>query len=445
MTYVAEALFECPDCGYQHMVPRMAVSQLITCHKCKNSVTIPPSAPHQSSGVIEASATPLPFGVTPLPVTLSAQEQAALASAVPIAQDLGAIPSAKPTTRFVPHKTPTNPTAPPSTIPPTKTPGTGTITRTLEFTCAACNSRMRLPNQYLGKSILCPKCKAPQKVIVRARSNEPMKTTRSFRKDGSGETVVGDNSASRTVGPRRAFNTPLPSTMEYFDEAAVIPIPGSSASRPAVATAAAKSGTASITKPVPDHQPATNLPTSTPAATTSPDAAATYGMTMAIPANRPSGAAGSVSGAKSGIAGSTTAPRQQVVVVDPRPVPPARLLMPWMVAVAFLGLVCIGLVAWLSVTVPNLMEIKGRLAAAETDRRTSTEAELAAKRQLSDLTKQLAATELRLAETLEKLTKAQAEQKAQAPTGEAPVVPAAGDAAPATEAGKPADPVPGKR
>ena len=56
---------------------------------------------------------------------------------------------------------------------------------------------MRIPSSYVGKSILCPKCSAPQKVVGPGRL-EPMDTTRSISK---AEPVVGAAPAPRVARP----------------------------------------------------------------------------------------------------------------------------------------------------------------------------------------------------------------------------------------------------
>ena len=60
--------------------------------------------------------------------------------------------------------------------------------RLLPFVCTACDAHLRLPEQYVGKAILCPKCAAPQRFVNAETPIQPMDTTRALRADELPET-----------------------------------------------------------------------------------------------------------------------------------------------------------------------------------------------------------------------------------------------------------------
>lgn len=88
-------------------------------------------------------------------------------------------------------------------------------TRLVPFVCTACHAHLRLPAQYLGKPILCPKCNHPQRFQDADQPLEPMDTTRALRADEIPERPVGGESAPNR--PRRHFPTPNPADLAQPD------------------------------------------------------------------------------------------------------------------------------------------------------------------------------------------------------------------------------------
>jgi hypothetical protein len=91
----------------------------------------------------------------------------------------GTPPVARPATAPV-VRTPSGavllPAAGTAAAPPSQAEAAG-----IEFMCPACAVRVRIPGHYLGKSILCPRCSTPQKVVDASGPVRPMDTTRALR------------------------------------------------------------------------------------------------------------------------------------------------------------------------------------------------------------------------------------------------------------------------
>lgn len=98
----------------------------------------------------------------------------------------------------------------------------------LPFHCTTCKARLRLPAQYLGKAIFCPRCSAPQRFIDAEAPMEPMDTTRAIRADEIPERPVGAVSSIVPALPalptKAAFRTPLPDALPPGEVPAIEPL-----------------------------------------------------------------------------------------------------------------------------------------------------------------------------------------------------------------------------
>ncbi|MCK6490003.1 MAG: hypothetical protein L6R48_17080 [Planctomycetes bacterium] len=227
-------VFICSACRYKARIPRQYLGATIRCPGCQSNqvaVEAPPAPSTGNTVLIQRIAS------TPVPFTLPADQEAALAAAggpvdPPIARPAtgshvrgGTPPVARPATgsftrgpgpvarpasgTYTPSASPSAPpVARPATgshvrggSPPVAKPATGSFARTpsgavvmpvaasaaqgepagIEFACPACAVRVRIPGHYLGKSILCPRCSTPQKVVDASGPVRPMDTTRALR------------------------------------------------------------------------------------------------------------------------------------------------------------------------------------------------------------------------------------------------------------------------
>lgn len=233
-------VFICSACRYKARIPRQYLGATIRCPGCQSNqvaVEAPPAPSTGNTVLIQRIAS------TPVPFSLPAEQELALAAAgagasgsPPIARPAtgsfsrggGTPPVARPATGSIARNAPVarpasgtytpsaSPSAPPVArpatgsftrggAPPVAKPATASVVRTpsgavllpaagasagtpsqaeaagIEFVCPACAVRVRIPGHYLGKSILCPRCSTPQKVVDASGPVRPMDTTRALR------------------------------------------------------------------------------------------------------------------------------------------------------------------------------------------------------------------------------------------------------------------------
>ncbi len=213
MTLLGNFIFICPACGYKARVPEQFSGRSIKCPGCMTPqvANAPLNNEHKTASFIRVAATPVPFTMP--------QEQIDALTGSPVAPlDIAPLPP-----RSFPSPLPgairvstDRITKRAETVTP-EAPPTANIVRsgTVDFTCTACNAHLRLPGHYAGKSILCPKCSMPQKVVI-TNLAVPMGTTRSIAASGtSAATSPGTATGIRVrVTPLPAtYPTPLPTAM----------------------------------------------------------------------------------------------------------------------------------------------------------------------------------------------------------------------------------------
>jgi hypothetical protein len=209
-------VFICPACGYKARLPEQLAGRTIKCPGCQVPQTV--VAPVQPQ---RKTATFVKIGSTPIPFSLPREQADALAAippAVPVAPaPAKTFPSPLPgaiqiTTDRIGRATPSG-----------GAPTVGTRSHTarlaqpagalIDFACTACQSRIRLPEHYSGKSILCPKCSAPQQVAQ--ASTEPREITRSLSQKAAESPLVANPAPHQTAAlvpdtGKRVRVTPLP-------------------------------------------------------------------------------------------------------------------------------------------------------------------------------------------------------------------------------------------
>ncbi len=224
MTANGTFIFICPACGYKARLPDQLSGRTIKCPGCQSPqvATAPVNLERKTASIIRVAATPVPFTLPPEQADALAGIPSATPVLVPTASFSQTAPSAFPsplpgaiqitTDRVARMKTPPPGEAPPvaHAAPAAKTApvAKAAIGATVDFTCMSCNARLRLPSHYAGKSILCPKCSTPQKVIVTAQA-QPMDTTRSLALKDDAATAAPKIGTGTGI---RVRVTPLPST-----------------------------------------------------------------------------------------------------------------------------------------------------------------------------------------------------------------------------------------
>jgi len=229
--------------------------------------TAPLNTEHKTASFIRVAATPVPF-------TMPQEQIDALAGAQVSSVAPAALPT--PTPKSFPSPLPgaiqvTTDRISNQTSTVTGTAAAAPIAKaalggTVDFTCNSCNARLRLPAHYAGKSILCPKCSTPQKVLV-SQTAVPMDTTRSIalREEAATATPqnpgpgVGTGAIAGTGTGMRVRVTPLPTTYPT-------PLP--------TAVTSPQTDVLGLTRPSPFASPAAVLPESTPLMNETPIVAA---------------------------------------------------------------------------------------------------------------------------------------------------------------------------
>ncbi len=275
-------LFLCNACGFKARVPDAYAGKTILCPGCQQPGPVPTLAP-TGARITRVAMTPEPFALT--------QDQLdALASTTRKRTEPGTVkPPTGPTvsggrrlTTPLPMPTPVpmpvvsagstpTPEPQPAQDEPTR-PNTSEIRHAdtakieaVDFHCAACQARVKLPRHYLGRNILCPRCSAPQRVIDPSCPAEPMGTTRSLHKT---PVMVGDDqdhdptaetqAAVPESGPRPG--KPKPGAVTTLGIASAIA--GAVAEAAATAPTTAPAASAADAPPVPD--PARSATVATP-------------------------------------------------------------------------------------------------------------------------------------------------------------------------------------
>ena len=219
MTATGNFIFICPACGYKARLPDQFSGRTIKCPGCQvpQVATAPLNTEHKTASFIRVAATPVPF--TMPQEQLDALAGAQVSSVAPPAYPAPApkaFPSPLPgaiqvSTDRISNQTPIVPVA---GAPIAKAVQGGTV----DFTCNSCNARLRLPAHYSGKSILCPKCSTPQKVLD-SNAAVPMDTTRSIalKEEGAAAAQPGTGTGTgirvRVTPIPTTYPTPLPTAM----------------------------------------------------------------------------------------------------------------------------------------------------------------------------------------------------------------------------------------
>ncbi len=224
MTATGTFIFICSACGYKARLPEEFSGRTIKCPGCQ----VPQLAKAQVN-TERKTASFTRVAATPMPFTLPKEQDDLLAKAT-------APTVVVPVQVVSVQVTPLPPPAPHNPIP-SPLPGAIQITseriakaasavpaakaaETIDFECSACHARMRLPAHYEGKSILCPKCSAPQRVLTTLP--EPMATTRAvIREVPAGTVSSGSRQAVRVTPLPRTYPTPLPTAMAAPTTAAI--------------------------------------------------------------------------------------------------------------------------------------------------------------------------------------------------------------------------------
>ena len=203
-------VFICAGCGYKARLPTQFGGRTIKCPGCQQpQVAVIQTATQRKTATISRVAmTPVPFSLP--------NDQAAALDAVGVMT-----PGGTPIGKSFPSPLPgaiqvitdrvsrqASPVAP-GEQPPIAKPAFGA---TIDFACAACKARLRLPAHYSGKTILCPKCQVPQKVVPPLA---PMDTTRTLTQGPGAQT----DTPAAPPAPRvrvtplpQSYPTPAPTT-----------------------------------------------------------------------------------------------------------------------------------------------------------------------------------------------------------------------------------------
>ena len=420
MTATGTFIFICSACGYKARLPEEFSGKTIKCPGCQAAqlAKAQVNTERKTASFTRVAATPMPF-------TLPKEQEEVLAqSTMPVV-----VPAAVPAAKAVAVAQATTPKSFPSPLPgaiqvtsdriakaagsmaPAAKPA---ATATIDFGCSSCYARMRLPAHYEGKSILCPKCSAPQKVLTTLP--EPMDTTRAVVREGERPHQV------RVTPLPRTYPTPLPTAAPTapgsdVNPLQVVPVIGQP-TKPHI-------GELSSIKDLTSFPAKTPPP---PVAPIAPTADSMAGMTMAISA--PATEAGSTGSVSTGSAsadpelGSSTdafskphPSRGKVPTVavrksaDATPGPgagptvrpptaayakPQRSPIGLIVALGLLGLLVIGLGAAAVSFKLSLNEAHARQQTAEGAASSAAQREQTASAQIKDLTEQIEALELKL-------------------------------------------------
>lgn len=410
MTATGNFIFICPACGYKARLPDQFSGRTIKCPGCQvpQVATAPLNAEHKTASFIRVAATPVPF-------TMPQEQLDALAGA----QVSPVAPPADPTQKSFPSPLPgaiqvttdriSNQSAsvPAAGAPIAKAAQGGTV----DFTCNSCNARLRLPAHYAGKSILCPKCSTPQKVLI-STTAVPMDTTRSIalKEEAATASPPGPGTATGI----RVRVTPIPTTYPT-------PLP--------TAMTAPQTDVHGLVRPspftpvvVPD---ATDAPASTAAPLSEPEAeltsvidaiASTSGGEVEVPV-KPHPSRGKLK--TEAIKRPAAMPTPETALPAPAPKAPVGLIY----AAGTLLVVAIILAAGLTYYALALGETRSRLDEAQRIAKESAEREHTATKKASELDNRIAELEAALKVAVEKAAADKA--AAEKPQTEAPAEPVA--------------------
>lgn len=421
MTANGTFIFTCASCGYRARMPATYAGRSVACPGCQapQVAIAPPEAAPKTASILRVAATPVPF-------SLPAEQEAALAAA-----------AAPPRAVVPPQTTPlpgairistdrvAKPTQPTAQAAPGQSPSglVNAVKDTVDFTCLSCKARLRLPGHYAGKSILCPKCNEPQKVVP---NPVPMDTTRSLaqREEVRAAQPVTGRTVRVTPLPR-TYPTPMPSSVSTptptLTPLAALSTPPAAAVAPAVAPVivAALPVAAPAPAALPIATPAPVAPAPTPMepmGEIDPIAAAAGGSDE-LPLQDPIGGMTiSKPHPSKGKAATSKFNRPATAAIPsaPVPAPPApKTPVGLLIAIGVLGIATIGFGAGMVYHLLALNHMRDRLAETEQSKKALAES---TSTQLKELEAKLHELETRLSAT---------ETKTPAP---APV-PAAGDAA----------------
>ncbi len=443
MTATGTFIFICSACGYKARLPEEFSGRTIKCPGCQ--------APQMAKAQVNTERKTASFtrvAATPVPFTLPKEQEDALAqstiptlaeapaAAVPPPAAQKTFPSPLPgaiqvTSDRIARQTPS------SEIAAAKPAAVGTI----DFACSACHARMRLPAHYEGKSILCPKCSAPQK--VQTTLPEPMDTTRAVVREGErpGALSSGARPAVRVTPLPRTYPTPLPSPLAASMTAAITP---NQQPAPVVSREPAQPvAQAPVASTIP---PAAEQPAYEPPALTMAIAAPTPAATpAAVPDleigsstsefSKPHPSRGKVPTAaiRKPAAVAAIQPASAVVATHPRT--PTGLI----IATGLLGLIVIGVTAGLIWHVLALRDALTRLQTAETAATSAAHREQDTSAKNKDLAIQVADLELKV-QALEKAKTAPPDDGTTPVDAAAPVEPKPVE--PPVDELKPAEPKP---
>lgn len=418
MTATGNFIFICPACGYKARLPEQFSGRTIKCPGCQapQVATAPLNTEHKTASFIRVAATPMPFTMPQEQIDALAGAQISsigpAANVTPAANPVPApqtFPSPLPGAIQITTDRITNQT---SSVPAASAPiAKAAIGATVDFTCNSCNARLRLPEHYAGKSILCPKCSTPQKVLV-SHSTVPMDTTRSIalREDSSSPTPLNpgaktDSGAGAGTGTGTGIRvrvTPLPSPYPT-------PLP--------TAMTAPHTDSLGLLRPSPFASPAPALPAVTPAASASEPEAELTSVIDAI-------ASGSVADKEAPIkphpsrgklkTEAIKRPQTAAVVPTSSTSAPTTKSSTTLIATAgILVVVAIALAAGLAYYVLALGETRSRLVEAQRIAKDSAEREHTATKKASELDTRIAELEAALKTATEKaaMEKAAAEHR----------------------------------
>jgi hypothetical protein len=400
-------VFICAGCGYKARLPTQFGGRTIKCPGCQQpQVAVVQAATQRKTATISRVA------MTPVPFSLPNDQGAALdavAVMTPGGTPIGkTFPSPLPGAVQVITDRISRQASPAATgdQPPTAKPAFGA---TIEFACTACKARLRLPAHYSGKTILCPKCQVPQKVVPPLA---PMDTTRTLAQGPGPQT----DTPMASPAPRVRV-TPLPQTY---------PTPTPTADSALVPAVTAPSASTPESTPV-----------ATPVATTTPPAEESLLDALAsVTADEPTPTKlhpkPHPSRTKTNVAGMTMDRPVSVPVAVSAPAHPPSGSNRLIIALGVLALLSVVLAASFIYLLVVLQQTQRQLNESEQAAKAATTHEQEASTKLSALEKRLSELEQKLAASTPPPV---AEPAAQAP---APVVPATTTVAPAAETPTPA-------
>ena len=418
MSVTETFIFICPACGYKARLPEQFAGRTIKCPGCQA-----PQVAVAPVNVQRKTATFTKVGATPMPFSLP-QEQADALAAIPPATPIAPTPVVPVTplpAKAFPSPLPgaiqitTDRVGRTSSTGDAAAIGSGSSTARLakpagalvDFTCTACQARLRLPAHYAGKSILCPKCSAPQQVTP--ASMEPMDTTRSLSQKAAESPLIA-NPPQQQQAPLgtgtgiRVRVTPLPQTYPTpLPTAAATPTPTAAvAPLTIIQTAAAK------TQAAPDA-----TPVATPVPVTAADADDAL-LTDLI--DNEAAASPSQTFAKPHPSKSKSSPQRPVTArVVPPPVPPSPAPAKPVALIAILLVTVIALAAsWAYHLVAN-GDSQAQLEQAQAAAKAASAREAEAAAKLAELTAKVGELERKLSEPAPVPAPAEAPVPAEAP------------------------------